>query len=144
MPPPHSLCGEVLSVGPHRSETGATRLLCSSAKYDGIGVREAGDKEGVVVADGCFSADVAADCTGQPEVVAFRAVDRLGQPFHTTVQQEYPLTLAIVSRRVGSVWIDRAVKPAIDKIHPLSEFTEAMRHLNEGHARGKVVISVGE
>jgi len=34
------------------------------------------------------------------------------------------------------------VMPVIDKMYTLSEFTEAMRYLNEGHARGKVVITV--
>ena len=36
------------------------------------------------------------------------------------------------------------VTPVVDKTYVLSEFTEAMRYLNEGHAQGKVVISVGE
>ena len=34
------------------------------------------------------------------------------------------------------------VKPVIDRIHPLSEVPEAIRYLEEGHARGKVVIRV--
>ena len=34
------------------------------------------------------------------------------------------------------------VTPVIDKTYPLSEFSDAMRHLNEGHAQGKVVITV--
>ncbi len=36
------------------------------------------------------------------------------------------------------------VTPVIDKTYSLSEFPEAMRYLNEGHARGKVVITVFE
>jgi len=32
--------------------------------------------------------------------------------------------------------------PVIDRTYALDEFTEAMRYLNEGHARGKVVIAV--
>ena len=35
------------------------------------------------------------------------------------------------------------VKPVIDKRYPLSETAEALRYLGAGHARGKVVISVG-
>ena len=35
------------------------------------------------------------------------------------------------------------VKPVIDKRYPLSEAPEALRYLGEGHARGKVVITVG-
>ena len=34
------------------------------------------------------------------------------------------------------------VTPVIDKAYPLSEVPEAIRHLEEGHARGKVVITV--
>jgi NADPH:quinone reductase-like Zn-dependent oxidoreductase len=34
------------------------------------------------------------------------------------------------------------VKPAIDRCYPLSETAEALRYLDEGHARGKVVIKV--
>src|SRR5829696_8854977 len=34
------------------------------------------------------------------------------------------------------------VTPVIDRIYPLSEVPEAIRYLEEGHARGKVVISV--
>jgi NADPH:quinone reductase-like Zn-dependent oxidoreductase len=35
------------------------------------------------------------------------------------------------------------VKPVIDRRYPLSEVPEALRYLGEGHARGKVVITVG-
>ena len=35
------------------------------------------------------------------------------------------------------------VKPIIDKRYPLSEVPEALRYFGEGHARGKVVITVG-
>ena len=34
------------------------------------------------------------------------------------------------------------VKPVIDRRYPLSEVSEALRYLGEGHARGKVVITV--
>ena len=34
------------------------------------------------------------------------------------------------------------VTPVIDRTYLLAEFCEAMRHLNEGHARGKLVITV--
>jgi NADPH:quinone reductase-like Zn-dependent oxidoreductase len=34
------------------------------------------------------------------------------------------------------------VKPVIDRTYPLSEVAEAIRYLEEGHARGKVVITV--
>jgi len=34
------------------------------------------------------------------------------------------------------------VTPVIDRTYPLSETAEAFRYLDEGHARGKVVITV--
>ena len=34
------------------------------------------------------------------------------------------------------------VVPVIDRRYPLSEVAEAIRYLGEGHARGKVVITV--
>jgi NADPH:quinone reductase-like Zn-dependent oxidoreductase len=34
------------------------------------------------------------------------------------------------------------VTPVIDRKYPLSETAEAMRYLEQGHARGKVVITV--
>jgi NADPH:quinone reductase-like Zn-dependent oxidoreductase len=35
-----------------------------------------------------------------------------------------------------------SLAPVIDRTYPLSEISEAMRYLEEGHARGKVVITV--
>jgi NADPH:quinone reductase-like Zn-dependent oxidoreductase len=34
------------------------------------------------------------------------------------------------------------VTPVIDRTYPLSEVSEAIRHLEEGHAQGKTVITV--
>jgi NADPH:quinone reductase-like Zn-dependent oxidoreductase len=34
------------------------------------------------------------------------------------------------------------VKPVIDRRYPLSEVPEALRYLGEGHARGKIVITM--
>ncbi len=36
------------------------------------------------------------------------------------------------------------VKPVIDRTYPLEETAEAMRYLGQGHARGKVVIDIGQ
>jgi NADPH:quinone reductase-like Zn-dependent oxidoreductase len=36
------------------------------------------------------------------------------------------------------------LSPVVDKTYPLSEVSDAFRHLNEGHAGGKVVIRVSE
>jgi NADPH:quinone reductase-like Zn-dependent oxidoreductase len=35
------------------------------------------------------------------------------------------------------------IKPVIDRRYPLSQVSEAIRYLEEGHARGKVVINIG-
>jgi NADPH:quinone reductase-like Zn-dependent oxidoreductase len=35
------------------------------------------------------------------------------------------------------------IRPVIDRRYPLSEVPEALRYLGEGHARAKVVISIG-
>jgi NADPH:quinone reductase-like Zn-dependent oxidoreductase len=34
------------------------------------------------------------------------------------------------------------VRPVIDRQYPLSDVPEAIRYLEQGHARGKVVITV--
>jgi len=34
------------------------------------------------------------------------------------------------------------VVPVIDRRYPLSEVADALRYLEEGHARGKVIITV--
>jgi NADPH:quinone reductase-like Zn-dependent oxidoreductase len=36
------------------------------------------------------------------------------------------------------------VKPVIDRRYPLSQVVEALRHVDEGRARGKVVITMEE
>ena len=36
------------------------------------------------------------------------------------------------------------VVPVIERSYPLRETAEAIRYLEEGHARGKVVITVGQ
>jgi NADPH:quinone reductase-like Zn-dependent oxidoreductase len=35
------------------------------------------------------------------------------------------------------------VVPVIDRCYPLSEAAEALQYLGEGHAKGKVVITIG-
>lgn len=37
----------------------------------------------------------------------------------------------------------KKVRPAIDRRYPLSETPEAIRYIEEGHARGKVVVTIG-
>ncbi len=69
-----------------------------------------------------------------------------------------PLISMTGSKKLGSVGVAMAnqkdlvflgellnagkVKPVIDRRYPLSEVAEALRYYGEGHARGKVVITV--
>lgn len=43
---------------------------------------------------------------------------------------------------IGEFLESGKVKPVIDRCYPLSETAEALRYIGEGHARGKVVISM--
>jgi NADPH:quinone reductase-like Zn-dependent oxidoreductase len=62
------------------------------------------------------------------------------------VHQKFVMLLADVTRQDLTALIDliRAgkVTPVIDRTYPLSEAPAALRYLEEGHARGKVVISM--
>ena len=56
--------------------------------------------------------------------------------------------LAEMNRKDLTVLVDLIqtgkVKPVIDRTYPFSQLPEAMQYLEEGHARGKVVLTVGE
>jgi NADPH:quinone reductase-like Zn-dependent oxidoreductase len=43
---------------------------------------------------------------------------------------------------IGELIATGQLKPVIDKIYPLSEAADAVRHVEQGHARGKVLISL--
>lgn len=45
--------------------------------------------------------------------------------------------------RLSQIIDDGDLTPVIDRIYPLDEVPDAMRHLEAGRARGKIVISVG-
>ena len=69
-----------------------------------------------------------------------------------------PLTSMTGSKKLGSLVVTKLDKddfvhlielfeagkvvPVIDRSYPLSEVAEALRYYGEGHARGKVVITV--
>lgn len=44
---------------------------------------------------------------------------------------------------LGSMLESGAIVPVIEKTYPLEQSVEAMRHLGTGHARGKIVVTVG-
>jgi NADPH:quinone reductase-like Zn-dependent oxidoreductase len=66
-------------------------------------------------------------------LVLSRFVSQTLVPFITKSSKE-DLTLIQELMAAGKV------TPVIDKCYPLSEVPAAIRHLEEGHARGKVVI----
>lgn len=45
--------------------------------------------------------------------------------------------------RLGELHAAGAVRPAIDRRYPLSEVREALRYVDEGHAKGKVLLTFG-
>ncbi len=58
-----------------------------------------------------------------------------GRPFVTSINNR---DLVVLKELIES----GKVKPVIDRTYPLSEVREALRYLDESHARGKVVITV--
>jgi len=64
------------------------------------------------------------------------------------VSQEMKMMLAEMTREDLTALADLIqagkVKPVIDRTYPFSQLPEAMRYLEEGHARGKVVLTVGD
>src|SRR5204863_2258396 len=67
------------------------------------------------------------------------------KPFAT---QEMKMMLAEVNRKDLAILADLIqtgkLKPVIDRTYTFSQLPEAMRYLEEGHARGKVVVTVGD
>lgn len=45
---------------------------------------------------------------------------------------------------LGELIVSGKLKPVIDKSYPLSEAAVAVRHVEEGHARGKVLINLSD
>jgi NADPH:quinone reductase-like Zn-dependent oxidoreductase len=62
----------------------------------------------------------------------------VGQKLGTFVNRENQEDLIVLGELIES----GKITPVIDRTYPLAEVPEAMRYLEEGHARGKVVISV--
>ncbi len=62
----------------------------------------------------------------------------MSQELGTFICSENAGDLAVLRELVES----GSLTPAIDRTYPLSEVPAAIRHLADGHARGKVVITV--
>jgi len=64
------------------------------------------------------------------------------------VSQKFRVILARLKRedliRLGELVSSGRCTPVIDRTYPLREGREAMRYLGEGHARGKVIVTVQE
>jgi NADPH:quinone reductase-like Zn-dependent oxidoreductase len=63
-------------------------------------------------------------------------VRQQGKPFVASTNSAH---LAVLTELIDA----GKVTPVIDRTYPLSDAPEAFRYLDEGHARGKVVIAVG-
>ena len=62
----------------------------------------------------------------------------VGQKLGTFICSENNKDLIVLKELIES----GLVTPAIDRTYPLSEVPAAIRYIQEGHARGKVVIAV--
>ena len=62
----------------------------------------------------------------------------VSQQFHFFLAEVNPGDLNLLS----ALMQEGKVKPVIDKTYPMSELPEAMRYLEAGHARGKIVINI--
>ncbi len=68
--------------------------------------------------------------------------------FSPFVSQDMDMMLAELNQKdltvLGDLMQAGKVKPVIDRRYKLSQLPEAMRYLEAGHARGKVVITIGD
>jgi NADPH:quinone reductase-like Zn-dependent oxidoreductase len=62
----------------------------------------------------------------------------VSQKLGTVISSENHEDLIVLKELIES----GKLTPVIDRTYPLSEAPEAIRYLEEGHARGKVVIAV--
>ena len=64
------------------------------------------------------------------------------------ISQKMGMMMAELNKKdltvLGDLMQSGKVKPVIDRTYPLSQIAEAMRYLETGHARGKVIITVGQ
>jgi NADPH:quinone reductase-like Zn-dependent oxidoreductase len=46
--------------------------------------------------------------------------------------------------RIAALYAEGRLKPAVDRRFPLEQIVDALRHVDEGRAKGKVVITFAE
>ena len=110
----------LLDVVANRSISDCRRVL----QPEGIGVLAGAPHGGWTVIAYMLKIAVASKI-GRPKVVTFMA----------EIRQE---DLLVINKLIEA----GKVMPVVDRTYPLSETAEALRYLEEGHARGKVVIVV--
>ena len=80
-----------------------------------------------------------------------RWIAPFGRVIHTLllspfISQQMGMMLAELNKKDLTVLADMmqagTVKPVIDRTYPLSQIADAIRYLEQGHARGKVIITV--
>jgi len=80
-----------------------------------------------------------------PGIFLIRAIT--GPVLSRLVSQKFVMFIAKLTKEHLTIMSELMeagkVKPVIDKCYSLSEVPEAIRYLEAGHARGKVVISLG-
>jgi NADPH:quinone reductase-like Zn-dependent oxidoreductase len=62
----------------------------------------------------------------------------VGQKLTTFISKENHQDMLVLKELIEA----GKVTPVIDRTHPLSEAPQAIRYVEEGHARGKVIITV--
>jgi NADPH:quinone reductase-like Zn-dependent oxidoreductase len=70
--------------------------------------------------------------------VGARAVTIVGQKLSALVSAENTEDLLVLKELIEA----GKVTPVIEKTYPLSDTAEAIRHLADGHAGGKLVVAV--
>jgi NADPH:quinone reductase-like Zn-dependent oxidoreductase len=80
-----------------------------------------------------------------------RLIGPFGRVIHTLllspfISQQMGMMLAELNQKDLTILADMmqagTVKPVIDRTYPLSQIADAIRYLEQGHARGKVIITV--
>ncbi len=80
-----------------------------------------------------------------------RWIGPFGRVIHTLllspfISQQMGMMMADANHKDLTILADMmqagTVKPVIDRTYPLSQIADAIRYLEQGHARGKVIISV--
>ena len=145
--------------------------VCSTGKVDlvrSIGADHVIDYTREDFTRGAQRYDLLFDCVGNRSLFALRRVLQpkatcilVGAPHSAWLILARLLAATVLSRVVGQTFVMFMAKvskedlsiigglmeagkvtPVIDRSYPLAEVPDAMRHLEEGHARGKIVITM--